>query len=156
MGILEPKIDSLVFYKEEQFKIIKILNFNQIEIQHIKTDEIKHVELKDLSSKFINPVEKKYLDNYSENEWNKAKERYEIIKDLVFVKKTKKDVEEIANKYGYSYVTLYEWIKNYEQTSEISSLISNTSKRGKKGSRLEPKVETIINEVLEDLYLLLR
>ena len=25
MGILEPKIDSLVFYKEEQFKIIKIL-----------------------------------------------------------------------------------------------------------------------------------
>ncbi len=109
--------------------------------------------MKDLSSKFINPVEKKYLDNYSENEWNKAKERYEIIKDLVFVKKTKKDVEEIANKYGYSYVTLYEWIKNYEQTSEISSLISNTSKRGKKGSRLEPKVETIINEVLEDLYL---
>lgn len=154
MGKIELKIGSVVFYNNEQCKIIRIISINQVEIENLVTQEILFVGLNELSSKIINPVNtKNYLDNYSEQEWEEANKRYEIIKDLVFIKRTKDEVEVIGKKHGYSYVTLYEWIKLYEQTSELSSLVPNTSKRGKKGSRLNSKVDEVINEVLEDLYL---
>ena len=152
MGKIDMKPGSIVFYDNEQHQINKIISFNQVEIQNLQTNDILHVSLTTLSSKF-NPKEKKYLDNYSEEEWNEALKRYEIIKDLVFVKRTKKDVELVGEKNGYSYVTLYEWIKLYEQTENKSSLVPNISKRGKKGSRLNPAIDNVINDVLEDLFL---
>lgn len=154
MGKIELKVGSVVFYNNEQCKIIRIISINQVEIENLVSHEVSFVTLNELSSKLINTVESKvYLDNYSNNEWEEANKRYEIIKDLVFVKRTKNEVETIGKKHGYSYVTLYEWIKLYEQTNEISSLVSNTSKRGKKGSKLNPKVNQIISEVLDNLYL---
>ena len=154
MGKIELKIGSVVFYKNEQYKIIRIISINQVEIENLLTQDILFVTLNELSFKIINAVESKnYLDNYSDSEWKEANKRYDIIKDLVFIKKTKNDVEEVGKKYGYSYVTLYEWINLYEQTKEISSLVPNISRRGKKGSRLDPKIDNIINEALEDLYL---
>lgn len=154
MGKIELKIGSVVFYKNEQYKIIRIISINQVEIENLLTQDILFVTLNELSFKIINAVESKnYLDNYSDSEWKEANKRYDIIKDLVFIKRTKNDVEEVGKKYGYSYVTLYEWINLYEQTKEISSLVPNISRRGKKGSRLDPKIDNIINEALEDLYL---
>ena len=154
MGKIELKIGSVIFYNNEQYKIVRIISINQVEIENLVTLDILFVTLNELSSKLINVVESKtYLDNYSDQEWEEANKRYEIIKELVFVKRTKNEVEEVGKKYGYSYVTLYEWIKLYEQTNEISSLVSNISKRGKKGSRLDPKVDIVMTEALEDLYL---
>lgn len=154
MGKIELKIGSVVFYDNEQYKIVRIISINQVEIENLVTFDILFVTLNELSSKMINTVDvKTYLDNYSDQEWKEANKRFEIIKDLVFVKRTKNEVEEVGKKYGYSYVTLYEWIKLFEQTNEISSLVSNISKRGKKGSRLDPKVDNVMTEVLEDLYL---
>lgn len=140
MGKIELKIGSVVFYNNEQCKIIRIISINQVEIENLVTQEILFVGLNELSSKIINPVNtKNYLDNYSEQEWEEANKRYEIIKDLVFIKRTKDEVEVIGKKHGYSYVTLYEWIKLYEQTSELSSLVPNTSKEGKKEADLIQK-----------------
>jgi len=153
MSKLNLKKDEIVFYNDEQYKIIQIINFNKIAIEHIETKEIINAPLNELSSTNIKIKKKEYIDNYSEVEWKEAKNRYEIIKDLVFIDRTKAIVEKVAKKYNYSYVTLYEWIKLYEQTSEISSLVPNKSQRGKKGSRLNPKVENIITNILDDMFL---
>lgn len=153
MGKIELKPNAIVFYREEQYKILKIISFIQVEIQHLQTNDIIHVPLNDLSTQKLLSSNKTYLDNYSDKEWDTACKRYKIIEDLVFVKRTKSEVEAVGKKHGYSYVTIYEWIKIYEQTSEISSLVPNTSKRGKKGSRLDPKVDSVIQEALENLYL---
>ena len=120
MGKIELKIGSVVFYNNDQYKIVRIISINQVEIENLVTSDILFVTLNELSSKMINAVDvKTYLDNYSDQEWEEANKRYEIIKDLVFVKRTKNEVEEVGKKYGYSYVTLYEWIKLFEQTNEI-------------------------------------
>jgi len=153
MSKLNLKKDEIVFYNDEQYKIIQIVNFNKIAIEHLEIKEIINVPLHELSSNNIKIKKKEYLDNYSEAEWKEAKKRYEIIKDLVFIDRTKAIVEKVSKKYNYSYVTLYEWIKLYEQTSEISSLVPNKSKRGTKGSRLNPKVENIITNILDDMFL---
>ncbi len=152
MGKIALRPNSIVFFNNEQYKINKIISINQVEIQNLETAEILHSSFDKLSSKQSISKPKVYLDNYSQKEWDEALKRYEIIKDLVFVKRTKNEVESVAKQYGYSYVTLYEWIKTYEQTEDKSSLIPNTSKRGKKGSKLHPKVDEIINEVFDDIY----
>lgn len=152
MGKIDIKPGTIVFYNNKEHEIKKVISFNQVEIQNLETNDIEHVPLISLSNK-PDSKEKVYLDNYSDQEWAEAIRRYEIIKDLVFVKRTKQEVETVGEKHGYSYVTLYEWIKLYEQTQNKSSLVPNTSQRGKKGSRLDPKVDKVIDEVLEDLYL---
>lgn len=152
MGRIYIKPEEIVFYNNKEYKIKKAISFNQVEIKNLETNDIEHVSINNLSKK-PDSKEKVYLDNYSEQEWSEALRRYEIIKDLVFVKRTKQEVETVGKKYGYSYVTLYEWIKIYEQTQDKSSLVPNTSNRGKKGSRLDPKVDKVIDEVLEDLFL---
>jgi len=153
MGTIELKKDELVFYKNKLHKIFRIINFNKISIEDLETNEIIDVPLNKLSSQKVDVIEKTYLDHYSEKEWETAKKRYSIIKDIVFTKRTRAEVETIGKEVGYSVVTLYKWIDLYEQTKEISSLVPQTSKRGKKGSRLDNKVENIISEVLEDIYL---
>jgi len=153
MGIINFKKDTLVFYKNEQYKIFRIVNFDKVAIEHLETNEIIDVSLSELSSQKIDIKNKEYLDYYSDEEWATANKRYEIIKDLVFIARKRADVEQKGKEYGYSAVTLYKWIELYEQTKEISSLVPQTSKRGKKGSRLDNKTDNIISEILEELYL---
>jgi len=154
MSKINLSIGSKVYFENEKSTIVRIISFEEVAIKNISTNNIKTVRLNQLSSKFTNSkAEKNYMDNYSEVEWESAKAKYEIIKDLVFKNRTRKEVEIVAKKNKKSPTTIYKWINIYEQTKEISSLISNTSKRGKKGSRLDNTVEHIVNQVLEDLYL---
>lgn len=114
-------------------------------------NEIINVNIKDLSSK--PQKETAQLDTYSDEEWNDAKKKYDAIKDLVFRKKSRSEVEEEALKHNVTAMTLYRWIKTYEESEKISSLISNKHKRGKKGSRIDPVSNKIIEDVIEELYL---
>jgi putative transposase len=153
MSTISLKKDSKVFYNNEEYKIIQIINFNKVAITNIQTNDIINVSLNELSSSHTTIKEKSYIEDYSEQEWTQAKKRYQIIKNLVFIKRTKDDVEKIAKENNYSSVTLYGWIKLYEQTEEISSLIPNTSQRGKKGGRLDPHIENIISLILDEYFL---
>lgn len=142
---------SLVFYKNEQYRIKKPVNFNKILLSELDSDEIIEAPLNELTAQTVDIKKKEYIDHYSDKEWETAKKRYEIIKDLVFKERTKEEVINTAIKHNYSYGPLYNWINIYEQTGEISSLVPK--KKGKEGSRLDIKVEEVITEVLDDLYL---
>ena len=153
MSAINLKKGSKVFYNNEENQIIQIINFNKVAIENLQTNDIINVSLNELSSSRINIKEKSYIEDYSEQEWTQAKKRYQIIQNLVFTKRTKADVEKVAKENNYSSVTLYNWIKLYEQTQEISSLIPNTSQRGKKGGRLNAHVENIISGILDQYFL---
>lgn len=153
MGKIDLKPGSIVNYMGEQWKVLKTIDFHNLKIQNILTNDVFVVSIDDLQSNIVETHKNRYIDSYSSEEWAEALRREDIIKDLVFVSKTKSDVEEVAKEYGYSYVTLYNWIKLYEQTGEPSSLVPGTAKRGKKGNRLDPKVNEIIEDVLENVYL---
>jgi len=154
MSKINLSTGSDVYFENEKYTITRIISFDEVAIKNISTNNIITVKLNQLSSKLMNSkVEKNYMDNHSELEWKSAKDKYDIIKDLVFKRRTRKEVENIAKKNKKSPTTIYSWINIYEQTEEISSLISNTAKRGKKGSRLDSTVEHIVSQVLEDLYL---
>lgn len=152
MSKLKIKRNEKVFYQNEQYIIVKIIDFYFVLIQSIKNPDTKiEVLISELSSE----ENKKtiLLDNISDEEWAIAEKRYEIIKDLLFVSRTKQEVIDLAKKHNIAYTTVYRWIKQYEENEQKSSLVPNTKNRGKKGSRLDPNVDLIIVNAIEELYL---
>jgi len=153
MGKIDLKKDALVFFENEPYRIMRIVSLSEVMIEDEKSKKIITTNIEKLSSKLMEQSSQDHIDNYSEKEWEEAKKRYEIIKNLVFVKRSRKGVEEIAKQNNQSAVTIYSWIKIYEQTSQVSSLVPKTSQRGKKGSRLNSQIEAIVQEILNELYL---
>lgn len=152
MSKLKIKKDQKVFYKNEQYMIVKIIDFYSVLIQSIRNPDIK---LETLISELSTEENKKdiLLDNITDEEWAIAEKRYEIIKDLLFVSRRKQEVMDLAKEHNIAYTTVYRWIGQYEENEQKSSLVPNTKNRGKKGSRLDPNVELIIVNTLEELYL---
>lgn len=152
MSKLSLSNGSKVFYQNKEYEVVKAVNFHTLSICSLENkDEIINVAIKDLSSKY--KEEKVQLDAYSDEVWNEAKHKYEAIKDLVFRKRTIHEVEEVAAKYNVTTMTIYRWIKAYEESEKISSLVSNKHKRGKKGSRINTVANKVVEDVIEELYL---
>jgi putative transposase len=62
-------------------------------------------------------------------------------------------VAEAARQSGIHVVTLYRWIKFYEETERVSALIPTKRDGGRGRSRLDEEVEKILNATIEDHYL---
>lgn len=152
MSKLKIKRNQKVFYKNEQYIIVKVIDFYSVLIQSIKNPDIK---FETLVSELSSEENKKVilLDNITDEEWAIAEKRYEIIKDLLFVSRTKQEVIDLSKEHNIAYTTVYRWIKQYEENEQKSSLVPNTKNRGKKGSRLDPNVESIIVSTIEEFYL---
>ncbi len=152
MSKLSLSNGSKVFYQDKEYEIVKAVNFHTLSICSLENkDEIINVPIKDLSSK---PKDAKVqLDVYSDEEWSEAKSKYDAIKELVFRKKTRTEVEDVAARLNVTPMTIYRWIKTYEESEKTSSLVSNKHKRGKKGSRIDTVSNKVIEDVVEELYL---
>lgn len=91
------------------------------------------------------------LLDISERSLEVAKARYQTIAPLLG-SRTKSDVTRRAGEVGVSVATIYNWLKAYEETDVLSSLLRRG--RSDKGeSRLPPDVERIIQTHLDKRYL---
>lgn len=91
-------------------------------------------------------------ESISDEHWQIALERLEIIKPLLRPTRTKKEVRERAREYGLHESTLYDWIGRYEATGLTSSLAPGYTLRGGKGkSRLDPNVQAIVERHINDI-----
>lgn len=67
-------------------------------------------------------------------------------------RRTKRDVEKVAEQLGKHPATIYRWLVDYEATGLVSSLLRKA--RSDKGKRkLDAAVEQIVNECIHDFYL---
>lgn len=152
MSKLNLSVGSKVFYNNKEHLVVRTVDFNTLSIAPTDNkNEIINIDIKELSSS--PKKEKVQIDAYSDEAWKEAVEKYEGIKHLVFRQRSLKEVKEAALKHDVTVMTIYRWIKAYEESEKISALISNKHKRGKKGSRLEPIVNKVIEDVIEELYL---
>lgn len=152
MGRLKLKRNQKVFYENEEYVVLKVINYYTVRIQSTQNPDIK---LEVLTEQLSSQPNKKavILDNFTDEEWSIAEKRYEIIKDLLFVSRTKQEVIDLAKKHDLAYTTIYRWINQYEENEQKSSLVPRNKNRGKTGSRLDPNVEAIITDTIEELYL---
>jgi putative transposase len=156
-NVIRFEINSKIFYKDLEYVVKGYPSFDEVLIKRdISPFYEKIVKVKDLINEPKNIKEDiKTLVDLEQKDFDKANERYEIIKSLLDKKdKTAEDVLKVAKKHKKGIATIYRWLKTYEQYGNISSLASKREFCGAKGkSRLDESVDTIINDVIEEYYL---
>ena len=154
--MLSLRKGSKVLYRNEEYEII-----NPIDLQHVlginlKTSDIIKLPVNELSNPISAeaPVVNAPIEGIRQKDWDVAKQRFEIIKPLLKADKTKKEVEERGKETGISTATIYLWIERYLKTGTLVSLVPNYTDKGGKGkSRLNPQVESVIDDFIKNEYL---
>lgn len=164
MSTISFKKGSKVYFEGNECEIIGATDFHNVLVRDKKRGEVVTVPIKQLkdAADAISDNDrttngngsKKPFDQVSDKHWEEAKRRYEIIKPLITSERTKKDMETRGKEFNLDPVTLYRWIKKYETTGTMSSLIPGYEQRGGKGThRIGDSSEAIISQVIEEMYL---
>lgn len=156
--VIEPK--QFVRYSGQKYKITHLIDVDKILAKNCETGKSETLLVKDLQPFNITeepeiPTEQVELSLISEKDWAEAHRRYEIIFPLVKnnYRRTEKEVELRAKQFGLHRVTLYRWIKMFEETGEVSSLLPNKSGSPSGKSKLDAEVDEIIKTTIENFYL---
>lgn len=152
---LEIRSGAHVFYQNEEYEIRKLLDIDKVLAKNLSTGKIETLFIQDLSSEAEENREATIYEDLSqvpEHLLKKAEERFKIIEPLL-EDRTQKRVIERAKEFEVSPSSIYNWLKVYEKTQRLTSLIYEGSTGGKGKSRLPEELEAIIANALEEYYL---
>lgn len=152
---LEIKEGNKVYKLNVEYIITSIIDFNYVFAKNTTTFEIERLAIKDLSSKPIEVQQLNVCEDLSlipKKKLDEARKRYEAIKPLIDLN-SRKAVEARAKELKVSPTTLYNWLRDYNFTGQLSSLVQTKIKGGKGKSRLSNEQDEIIDLVLKEYYL---
>jgi putative transposase len=144
-----------VYYLDNHYEIKKVLDFDSVLAVKLETGTFETLPIAHLSSHPLSQKPKPSYDDLSEvpkQLLDKANARYEAIKPL-FGLKSRRAVEERAKELSVSVGSLYNWLKVYESTGRLSSLIFEGTTGGKGKSRINKETEAIIDNEIQNFYL---
>lgn len=155
---IEIKPNSYVKYKNLEYKITQLLNFNEVIGIDVVTKKAKLLPIAELSSiepsKDINAESiSKDISEINDSEYKEAKRRYEAILPLLEKNLSRKDSVEYSKKIGIHFTTLYRWQERYKSTGTILGLISNKVGAKKGNTRLNNEIEILIKRIIDNYYL---
>ena len=154
--IIKP--NSYVKYKNNNYKITQILNFDEVVGIDIQNKKAKLLPIKELSS--IEPSKKidaeaisKDINEIEDEEYKEAQRRYKAILPLLEKKLSRQDAVSYSEKIGIHFTTLYRWQERYKSTGTILGLISNKVGVKQGFRRLDTELEIIIKRIIDSYYL---
>ena len=149
---LKPNV--IVGYEGQPYKIVNILNANDIVISSLDSVRSLQVNAKNLT---VFDAENTSTENLNKGDqdisneaWRIALQRYEIIKPLIEYSTTEL-VENRANEYDVNRSTLWKWLKDYRENNSLMALIPKKRGWTNEKSRLSPQVSNIIKQAINDL-----
>ncbi|MCG3674098.1 Mu transposase C-terminal domain-containing protein [Aliarcobacter butzleri] len=155
---IDIKPNSYVKYKNLEYKITQLLNFNEVIGIDVVTKKAKLLPIAELSS--IEPSKNidaesisKDISEINDSEYKEAKRRYEAILPLLEKNLSRKDSVEYSKKIGIHFTTLYRWQERYKSTGTILGLISNKVGAKKGNTRLNSEIEILIKRIIDSYYL---
>lgn len=153
MSTLKLAPGNKILYKNEPAIIIKVVDTNLITIQMLNTNIVHTVPPKELEPFFVNINNNVPIDLMSDEEWNMALFRYDIVNNILENKLSTSEIKDLAKNNNVHYSTIYRWIKKYNSDNQISSLSIKKKTGGKNKSRLNVEVDEIINDFITNIYL---
>lgn len=153
--LLQLQIGAAVLYRDRPHRIKHILDLNEVLVVDDETQEVSHAKIGELAATVISIEQEAKPDLVAVHDaaWDEATKRFEIIRPLLNTpSRTRQDVVARAKQYRRHENTLYSWIRNYESTGLITSLLPRA--RSDKGTKkLTPEIETIIQSVVDSEFL---
>src|SRR6185369_2547011 len=126
MSRISLKPGSSVQYNGSNFEIVAATSTTHVLLRSL-IDSSQVIapldDLRSLSSKEKSTKPAFHPENYDENEWKLAQERFSKIKPLLNCNRTAETVAARAKETGVSSATLYRWINMYESIGKMSALI---------------------------------
>lgn len=146
------QIGEKIIYESKKCVIIRVLDLQNVSIEEIDTNIIHTIPI----SKIETPeIKKEYNDLQAlpEEKWDKALKRFEIIKPILVNRGNTEIINKLAAANNVSAPTIYRWLKAYDETGLVSSLIGKNrgTKIGK--YKLDEHTNQIINDKISSIYL---
>ena len=148
---LKPGVE--VLYNEHRYRIRQVIDLTLVMLIDRQSGHMEQAKIADLKPVPSEKVSKSDIHMITDDVWQAAERRYEIIRPLLEMsRKTFNDVEVRAKEFGLHAMTLYKWIRAYEAEGRVTAL--QASVRSDKGSsKLSKDVEEIINAAIANDYL---
>lgn len=143
-----------VFYAERNYRITKVLSLTQVELLDDESHQKITANIEELTPPIIaGATEQPDILAIDDEAWQLAKSRLEIIKPLLDINgRTRQQVAELALQHSLHINTLYLWLRAYESSGLLSSLLPK-SRKDKGMLKLDDTVEEIIKEAIATEYL---
>lgn len=144
---------ELVLVDNRKGVVVEVKDFNTVSVRDYETGHVKDLNVSELKPYPIEPLDIPHLDGVPEERLQIARDRFEHIKPLLFVhQRTREMVAGRASEVGIHTNTMYKWIRRYEDSRLLTSLVPGLRK-DKGTKKLSGEVEKIIREVIESEYL---
>lgn len=152
--LLQLQSGAAVMFRGRRCRITHVLDMNEVILVDDETEQVSHAKINELEPVTVAQFDTRPdLMQVLDKDWEEAKRRYEIIQPLLNKpNRCRQDVADRAKTYSNHVNTLYEWIRRYEDTNLLTSLLPR-SRSDKGATKLTPEVETIIQVVVESEFL---
>ena len=141
----------------EQYELIEYLDEDaQVMIRNLHTRQSKIASIHQLENLKVNEREDVSVDlsAISDEYWEKALEKYEMIKPLLnYEQHCPASVKERAKEVGVSDRSLYRWIQAYNSLGSIAGLVSRKRGWAEGNSRLSKEQDELVTAVINEFYL---
>ncbi|MEE6130361.1 helix-turn-helix domain-containing protein [Chryseobacterium arthrosphaerae] len=147
-------VGQQITYNDIPCIIIRNIDIKRVSIEEIESGIIHTVNISEIS-----PADPQQESNnrdmldFTDKEWKKAQERFQIIRPVLENRGDLKIVERAAKDAKVDKATIYRWISRYEQTGSIGSILGKKKNGGRGKSRLSPEQEEIIKKCITEIYL---
>lgn len=144
---------QVVLVNNAECVIDDIIDFKSIVVKDLDTNEKSIVSISDmvLSDTVLSKAAE--LDTVNKKAVTKALDRYNAIKPMLEGRATVKDLREIAKQQNVALSALYRWKKNYLAEGSLEGLIPKKTGTKKGTKYIQPEVEKIINDFIQNFYL---
>lgn len=151
--LLAIKPGKPVSYVGARHRISRVLSLTEVELVDERTHETVVANVSELGVPDAPEEKRPDLVLVDEKEWDMAKAKLKIIKPLLNKpSRTRADVRDAAAKHSVHTNTLYTWLRAYENSGLLSSLLPR-KRRDRGSTKLDDQVEEIIKEVIASEYL---
>jgi putative transposase len=153
---LAIKPGSEVDYGERRFVIMQVISFEAVVARDVETGELERLAIADLRpistpGPVVLPPD---LAERDDRDWAEARRRLDLIEPVLEKARLPRRVmAERAREGGVEVTTLYRWTRAFRTTGLLSSLLPYKPAGGRGKSRLEPAVEQIVLQTIEEHFL---
>lgn len=148
---------SPVKFQGKEFVILDVAGLDAVIAKDMisgKSERLPVAQLEPVTTQGTHKARQDLL-TIKDDDWVEARRRFEIIRPLLemgIYQKTAEQVKAVAKANDCNAATLYRWIRAYQETGLVSSLL-RASRKDAGHSRLDPKVEEVIKEFINKYFL---